>query len=482
MKQYGTLLRSMTVVLGLLGVAASLARADPEWDMRYNGSANGKDRGLAAVTDHAGNVYVTGASWGGDLAHGGTDYDIVTIKYDADGTQKWLRRYNGRGNGTDSPIAIRIDGAGNLYVVGNSQGDTSSSDYITLKYRSSDGKLLWGQRFNGYANNDDFATACALDSQDNILITGYSAGAVTFEYTTVKYSPTGKQLWTRRYVGPNSAGGGNYPAAITTDSENNVLVTGSSWNGDPLSGGTGDDFLTIKYSPEGKLLWKARYNGTGNDYDNPSAMAVDSKGYVYVTGGSYRGKASKGGSETDIVTIKYSGATGGLIWQRAYNGSKNGDDYPSALTIDSTRHIYVTGSVWNGNATKGGKGYDLALIKYDRDGRKLWDRTYNGTMDGDDAGTALTLDSQGNACVAGRTYGGKTSAGGTDNDIIVLKFSPSGEELWEKTYNGSADGTDYPAAITLDALDTIFVVGTSYGGDPKQNGTDLDYITLKLLP
>ena len=81
---------------------------------RYdNGSAS------ALALDGTGNVYVTGESQG----------DIATIKYDSGGNQVWVARYD---NGV--PYAMAIDNANNVYVSGLSQSIDSGIDYVTIKY------------------------------------------------------------------------------------------------------------------------------------------------------------------------------------------------------------------------------------------------------------------------------------------------------------------------------------------------------------
>jgi len=69
----------------------------------------------------------------------GTGFDYATIKYNSSGTQQWVDRYNGPGNGNDeivSPGAIAIDGSGNAYVTGESTNLNGDYDYATIKYYS----------------------------------------------------------------------------------------------------------------------------------------------------------------------------------------------------------------------------------------------------------------------------------------------------------------------------------------------------------
>jgi hypothetical protein len=117
----------------ILAVAVPLvANGGPaieEWVARYNGPGNGDDRATATTIDGWGNIYVTGWSAGT-----GTGSDYATVKYDTDGTELWVARYNGPGSGDDEATAIAVDGSGNIYVTGWSTGSGTDYDYATVKY------------------------------------------------------------------------------------------------------------------------------------------------------------------------------------------------------------------------------------------------------------------------------------------------------------------------------------------------------------
>ncbi len=82
----------------------------------------------------------------------------------------------------------------------------------------------------------------ALDPSGNIYITGFSQNTNTnLGYVTIKYAPNGNQLWATRYDSTNSPAAA--PAAMSLDTSNDVIVTGSA--------------LTIKYDPSGNQLWTA---------------------------------------------------------------------------------------------------------------------------------------------------------------------------------------------------------------------------------
>jgi hypothetical protein len=101
------------------------------WVARYNPSVSSEDIAHSIAVDGSGNVYVTGGSYGT-----GTQYDYATIKYNAAGVQQWAARYDGPGNGLDEANFIVVDGSGNVYVTGRSEGVGTQSDYATIKYNS----------------------------------------------------------------------------------------------------------------------------------------------------------------------------------------------------------------------------------------------------------------------------------------------------------------------------------------------------------
>ena len=318
------------------------AQVTEEWVQRYNGPGNSSDNASSMAVDGSGNVYVTGSS----KSEPGSDY--ATIKYNSDGAEQWVARYNRQGDSTDIASSIAMDGSGNVYVTGQSWGSGSGYDYATIKYNSS-GAEEWVAIYNGPGNSNDVGSSIAVDSSGSVYVTGYSfGGSVTIlDYATIKYNSAGAQQWVARYNGPGN--GQDWARAIAVDGLGNVYVTGFSDG--TLT--TVRDYATVKYNSAGTQQWVKRYNGPGNDLDFAWAIAVDGSGNVYVTG------FSKGsGTNTDYATIKYNSA-GTQLWVQRYNGPGNGGDDAHSIAVDGSGNVYVTG-VSGGIGTNG----DYTTIKY----------------------------------------------------------------------------------------------------------------------
>lgn len=356
-----------------------------QWVSRYNGPGNGTDEAFAVVTDAAGNVYITGSSMGS-----GSNLDYATVKYNSAGVQQWASRYNGPGNFIDISNSVAVDASGNVYVTGISTGTTSFTDYATVKYNSS-GVEQWAARYNGPANGTDEAFSVVVDAAGNVYVTGQSLSGTNYDYATVKYNSAGQQQWASRYNGPQSSI--DNAAVVRVDGSGNVYVTGTS-----TGSGSGLDYLTVKYNSSGQEQWAARYNGTNNGDDVPSSLELDAAGNIYITGGS-----SGSGSSNDFVTIKYN-SSGQEQWNARYNGTGNDNDIASGLAVSTGGNVYVTGSsIGQGSAT------DYATVMYNSSGVQQWATRYNGPNNTSDDAFAVCVDAGGYSYVTGASNSGGTN-------------------------------------------------------------------------
>ena len=206
----------------------------------------------------------------------------------------WVRRFDGPGGLEDIGYAVAVDTSGNVYVAGGCKDTDTYNDYTTIKYFPN-GDTAWLRTYSGPGDGHDQALAIAVDDSGYVALTGFSYGSGTdYDYATVRYYPNGDTVWARRYNGTGNSG--DAALDVATDDSGNVYVTGQSFGS-----GTGYDFATIKYEPDGDAAWVRRYDGPDNTGDNAMAIVVDNSGNVCVTGFGVCWSEHP----FDYVTIKY---------------------------------------------------------------------------------------------------------------------------------------------------------------------------------
>lgn len=399
---------------------------------------------------------------------GGVHYHFCgTIKYDADGNELWAVEYNGSPYDQDEAASLSVDGAGHVYVCGSSArshvndsgtGGRVKKDFLLIKY-SPAGALLAERLYNGTASDEDTACGLGMDAAGNLYVAGTSMGAGLDhreDFAAVKYDSDGNEIWAARYNGEgNGVESLDRVTSTRTDGWGNILVTGS-WGG--------HGFVTIKYAPSGAVLWEAHHEGSV-DQDHPdSKLAVDASGNAYVafstcgTGPGY-----------DYVTIKYD-PDGNGQWLARFDEASDQDDWVSALAVDSSGNVYVTGrSDYHPDYDR----KEYATVKYDASGNEIWVARYDGPDSDTDEPTAIGVDASGNVFVTGGSVGG----GNEYKDYATAKYDPDGNELWVARHDGTAEFEDVAMDLTVDPSGNVYVTGYS-----TDSVTGVDFATFKYGP
>ena len=321
-------------------------------------------------------------------------------------TEAWVQRYSNVVNSAnDQASKVVRDAAGDFLVVGTSDDGIGGPALLIIKYAGANGSVLWQQRHYSQIG----VTAVAVDGSGNLVVTGTSGSSGGYlDYYTARFAGAdGALLWEKSYSGP---GGDDTALAVAADSSGNVVVTGSSKNGfDDEFNFYDNDCYTIKYAAaDGSVLWAQRYN---NGEDQGRALAVDGSGNVVVTA------FSSGG----FYTAKYAGADGALLWEQRNHRAAGVWDFPNAIALDASGNVVVTGSILDGISS------DFYTAKYAAaNGALLWERSYNGPAGGADSATAVVLDASGNVAVTG------VSAAAMASRRTPRSIRPRMARCWEK--------------------------------------------------
>jgi uncharacterized delta-60 repeat protein len=447
MKQHiTTLLFSAITIFSGLEVCGQI---NIQWATRYTSAGSNTDRAVDLDRDTSGNVIVTGTSWNG------SNFDIVTVKYDPFGNQLWAVNFNGTGNGFDEARAIDVDANGNSYVTGYSLSSGNNYNIITIMYNPA-GVQQWATVYNGSANGFDEGYDIAADATGNVYVCGSAETGNAADYVTIKYNSSGVQQWATLYNG--SGVNSDQAYALALDPSGFVYVTGYSW------GGTAADFdiATLKYNNNGVQQWVYRYNGPGTRFDSGQDIEVNGSGDVYVCGYT---RAAVGITNYESVLLKINN-TGTFQWAQTYNGPGNDYDRANKVLIQSNGNVVITGRSVGTTST----AEDLILLNYNgTSGTVIWERRYDGGFVQWDEGKDLSTDQFGNIYVTGFSYNS-----GTNNNYITFKYDSTGTMEWLVKYNGPANNSDQAYSLFTDTLGNIYLTGMSKGA-----GTLEDYNTIK---
>lgn len=267
-----------------------------QWASFFNGSGSADDKAYSITLDNSGNAFVTGKTWNG------TDYDIQIAKYDAvNGSETLFASYTSN-LGDDVPEKILLDNTSNVIVAGTSDRDASAStnrDFLVVKYNSS-GMQQWAQTYNGAGTGDDDLKDMGLDGLGNIFVTGQSdidsSSSDNLDYATIKFSASGNCDWVANYNG--GMDDDDISNSIALLSNGDICVTGQS--AESFSGVTNKNATSIIYSSSGAALDFATYDGMISGTDEGEAILYHN-GSIFVSGyGTYTTAGQK-----DLLTIKY---------------------------------------------------------------------------------------------------------------------------------------------------------------------------------
>ena len=323
--------------LGSVYVIASrrLIKYDPNGNLGWTAYTGPSTESKALAVDSTGNVYVVSG--------------FSTSKYAPDSNEPvWSASDGLYGR------AIAIDRNDNIYVSG-----MTLEGLATAKYHPDSNQPVW---VGTYCDSQGYYTECStVDGEDNLYATAWDSDG---NYIITRYGPDSNEpLWAARSdaLGPDDRLQNFWFWAMAADSQGNVYLVGSSSIRPVLA-----DYTTIKYSPDSNMpVWVRRYSGDGY-YNAPCAIAVDSQDNVYVTGVT---ESWWFGSIADCSTVKYD-PNGRQLWVARYNGPVNGSEGAYDIAIDSNDNIYVLAwsQGWNED---NGISWDLVLLKYDSAGNEL---------------------------------------------------------------------------------------------------------------
>jgi hypothetical protein len=400
----------------------------------------------------------------------------------------------------DVALDIARDSQDNLVIVGyyhdtisfeqTSLTSAGAGDAFVAKYDKY-GHLIWALSAGGPA--EDQAHSVAIDSSDNIVVTGFFQGTAQFGTKSVtaagspdvfvaKLSPAGDVQWVKAAGGA----GQDLGRGIAAAADGTIAVTGFSSGTASFGGQTatstngGPDMFVAKYTSTGDVLW-VKTGGGQTQGDSGEGVAVHSNGDIVVTG-SFTDKATFSGVPlsgyvTDVFVARYA-STGQLLWVTPAGGS--GQDTANDVALDASGNAYITGffggqQIFGSSALFGstmlsslGGNADVFVAKIDTAGQFVW--AVGGGGAGWDEANAIALRKNGEIVISGHyrlvsgggsnslTFGtNKLSYNSSIDTILVAKVSPTGQFTWATSAYGV--GSAYGLGVAISSADAAFVTG-----------------------
>jgi len=325
--------------------------------------------------------------------------------------------------------ASTADGSGNLYTTGNTFVPSQGADVLLTQY-DPDGNLLWQQTYDHQGQND-YGVAILHHANGELTVAAALHDATdSFDVGLLRYDGSGNLLWSYSY---DYQGQYDVPTALAEDAQGNLYVCAAS-----LGSSSDLDYLTLKVKEDGTFEWMQSYDfAAGRDV--PISLVVDGND-IAVTGAS---EDSTG--QWDFYTVMYD-ANGSVIQEYRLDKPGIGFDEPAGMARDAAGNFYLTG-----RASDNGSTYYIQTVKLDAQLNLLWEVSY--THSGQDGATGLGLDSQGNVYVCGYL------AEPTGQELILLKYDPNGNLLWDRTETSEGGGPAAATHLHLNQEDQIFVTG-----------------------
>ncbi len=442
------------LALGVYDTTVAL-RIDPVLDTLTYFGGSASDSGAAVAVDAQGNIFITGRATSPDLPTLGAPPsslqfppDIYIAKFDSTARTLLYSTYFGGGS-EDLPSGLAVTPAGEAVAT----GFTHSSDLPILNAA----QPTIGQFYDGFVvkldpvgnlvfstflggDNDDYATAAAIDSAGRIFVTGCTT------------SP-------------------DFPTANTTQTTHGQ--------------GQCDAFLTL-FPPNGGPFVFSRMLGSPA-YAWGFALTLDASGNPYVAGHAYLTVSVTTASLPSLVGPELDGGedgfvlrydpSGTLIFSRFIGGS--GDDTITGIAADGDQGVVIVGSTgspnfplvnaFQGCAADGDGGIDNGFVaRLDATGNTL--TTSSCLFAGGGAANAVAVDDAGYAYVTGLTHaanaatldGVQTSLGGAD-DAFLFRVGTDGQRTYGTYLGGSSE--DNGVAIAMGLPGIVVVVGDTVSTD-----------------
>lgn len=343
--------------------------------------------------------------------------------------------------------------------------------------------VQWDKTYGG-SGFDDLTTASrTLDG--GYLLCGFSGSPNGFDvtessrggdsdYWIVKTDSLGKKIIDKRYGGS----GHDVCQKVIQNDEGFLLIGESDSNksGDKTEDSKGgNDIWLIQIRPDGTFVWDKTLGGSGEDLPKSAIKTADG-GYIIAAQSNSNASGDKSENsrgDYDLWIVKID-KLGNKIWDKTFGGSGK-DDYPTALIkLKNGNYLVGCGSssdVSNEHTAPSRGSRDFWIVEFDGNGNKITDKGFGGNASDDLFGIQQVSD--GSIFLAGSSKseanGDKTTPNYGDSDYWLIKLDKNYKKIWDKTYGGKAQDN----LVFIDQNKTGYIlIGGNSSSPASGNKTD----------
>jgi len=352
-----------------------------------------------------------------------------------------IASFNGT-NGNNPSSNVTIDANGNLFGTAGGGGANNAGTVWEIAKGSS--TITTIASFNGTTNGYSPRAGVTIDANGNLLGTTYGGGAGG---GTVWEIAKGSSTITT-IASFNGANGYNPSAGVTIDANGNLL--GTTVNGGAVGGAGGGTVWQIAKGSS-TLTALADFNIT-NGIESYGNVTIDAHGNLY-------GTAAYGGANNAGTVWEIAKGSSTLTAFASFNGTTNGDNPFSNVTIDANGNLF--GTTAHGGANNAGTVWEIAK------GSSIITTlaSFNGT-NGSTPSAGVTINANGN--LFGTTYYGG-AGGGPVGDGAVWELTKGSSAITTLASFIGTNGANPDAGVTIDANGNL--LGTTQGGGANNAGT-----------
>lgn len=435
------------------------------------------DYGYSVIVDSQNRVIVGGRTYNG------SNYDFAVVRliatgvldasFDSDGKQTFAF-----GASDEGATGVAVDSQDRVIVVGYTHNG-SNRDFAVARLTAAGALDLGfdsdGKQTFAFGTADDTASNVAVDSQDRVLIAGFTnMGGSNVDFAVARLTPAGSLDGSFDIDGKQTFdfGASNEAAfSVAVDSLDRVVVAGYT------SIGSNSNFAVARFTTagvfdpdfdsDGKLTISF---GVSNDrgYD----VAVDSLDRVVVAGYTYNG------SNNDFAVARLT-AAGAIDSSIDVDGKQTiafgaSHDYGYGVAIDSQNRAVISGRTSNGT------DFDFAVSRLTATG--ALDASFNSDGKQTTAflaatfatGRTIAVDREGRTLVAGSAFNG------SNDDFAIARYTTIG--TLDTSFGGTGivtvdfggPGGDDAYGVAVDSLNRVVIAGYT------SNGLNLDFAVARL--